>query len=128
MVMKLDELLYTFAGEESMKWGVDTALKSIGPNAKFTIAGTEIIQWECPDGIPCPTWDEVMAECERHRAISDYYKYAYDRAKEFPQGFKQLDMLWDDIDSGKPLKEGKWYNTIKEVKEKYPKPEGPAPE
>lgn len=129
MVMKVEELLVTFAGKDSMDWGIDTALKSIGPNAKYTIGGGgKIFQWDCPDGTPCPTWEEVQAECDRHEKISNYYKYAYDRSKEFPQGFKQLDMLWDDIDSGKPLKEGKWYNTIKEIKEKYPKPEGPAPE
>jgi len=34
---------------------------------------------------------------------------------------EQLDKLWHDIDNGKLDKTGKFYNSIKEIKTKYPK-------
>lgn len=39
---------------------------------------------------------------------------------------KQLEMIWDDIDSGlfgDDVKTGKFYNFIKSIKEDHPKPE-----
>jgi hypothetical protein len=36
-------------------------------------------------------------------------------------------MLWHTINEGKDLKDSEWFQTIKEVKEKYPKPTEPVP-
>jgi hypothetical protein len=35
--------------------------------------------------------------------------------------------LWHAIDKGGDLKESEWFLKIKEVKDKYPKPEGGPP-
>jgi hypothetical protein len=130
MAMNAEELISEFisADGKTMAYGIDTVMKSIRPCAKFVLDGTQFISWKDSTELPPPTWKEVEEELARQEKIAKYYQYVYDRSSEFPEGYKQLDMLWDDIDSGKPLKEGKWYNTIKEIKEKYPKPEGSAPE
>jgi hypothetical protein len=36
-------------------------------------------------------------------------------------------MLWHAIDQGVDLKNSEWFQKIKEVKEKFPKPEGDPP-
>jgi hypothetical protein len=36
-------------------------------------------------------------------------------------------MLWHAIDDGQELQNSQWFKAIKEVKEKFPKPEGPPP-
>jgi hypothetical protein len=128
MTMSVKEIIEQFYNGEEIGWGIDTAMKSLRPGAKFILTGKAFYEWEDPNGLEPPSWNEVEKECERHRKISEYYKYICDRSKKFPYGHEQLDMLWHDINSGKPLSEGVWFNTIKEIKEKYPKPEGPAPE
>jgi hypothetical protein len=128
MSMDVKKIIEEFSNGNEITWGVDTAMKSLRPGAKFILNDRTFYNWEDPHGLEPPSWDEVVNEVNRHENISKYFQYAIDRSKEFPAGYEQLDMLWDDIDSGKPLKEGKWYNTIKEIKEKHPKPEGPAPE
>jgi hypothetical protein len=130
MTMNVRDMLMAFISSDgkTMAVGIDTVMKSIRPYAKFVLSGREFSNWQDSTGLPPPTWEEVEEELARQNRIAEHYQYVYDRSSEFPLGHEQLDMLWDDIDSGKPLKEGKWYNTIKEVKEKYPKPEGSAPE
>ena len=49
------------------------------------------------------------------------------RSDEYVDVLKQLDMLYHDL-KNKNLENGSWINHIEEVKNKYPKPEGPAPE
>jgi hypothetical protein len=36
-------------------------------------------------------------------------------------------MLWHAINTGTDLKNSEWFQKIKEVKEKFPKPEGQPP-
>jgi hypothetical protein len=134
MAMNKDELLKNFINEEGkFHVGFDTVMKSLRPNAKFTIAtngtnGYNFLHWEDSTGLYPPTIEEIEAEQKRQNEFSEYYEYFQNRIQEYPLGFEQLDILWHDINSGKPLKEGIWFNQIKEIKEKYPKPEGPAPE
>lgn len=48
------------------------------------------------------------------------------RAAEYPPIEDQLDALWHAMDQGKlPMVEG-FYNEVKRVKDKYPKPEKPS--
>ena len=68
-----------------------------------------------------------MKEYEYQKSLASHYQYAYDRCKEYPDGFEQLDMLWHAVNEGKDLKDSEWFSRIKEVKEKYPKPEGDPP-
>lgn len=49
--------------------------------------------------------------------------YRYDRISEYPDMGDQLDMLWHMMDNETlPGKGSEWYNTILQVKAKYPKP------
>jgi hypothetical protein len=62
--------------------------------------------------------NELIAEWE----IAEYRRHRY---LEYASVEEQLALLWDDMDSGRIA--GKetslWYSHIKEIKEKYPKPE-----
>ena len=53
--------------------------------------------------------------------------YKVSRSQAYPSITDQLDMLWHAINNGENLKDSQWFNSIKEVKEKYPKPEGEPP-
>lgn len=49
--------------------------------------------------------------------------YNIKRYKEYPQIADQLDMIWHMMDDETiPGKGSEWYNTILEIKNKYPKP------
>ena len=129
--MNVNELMKSFTGQTGLSYGVDTAMKALRPKARFEmVAGNGDFtwpKWEDPDGLPPPTKDEIMAEVERQKAVAEYYQYAYDRCANYPDGFEQLDMLWHAINNGVDLKDSEWFKKIKEVKEKFPKPEGDPP-
>jgi hypothetical protein len=44
------------------------------------------------------------------------------RGAEYPQLYMQLDALWHAMDSGEIPKAKKFYDDIKKIKDKYPKP------
>ena len=50
-------------------------------------------------------------------------KYKNDRASEYPSIGDQLDALWHAMDAGEIPVASNFYNSIKAVKGKYPKPE-----
>ena len=48
------------------------------------------------------------------------------KKNDYPKIEDQLDLLWHDIDNGilgESAKDSLWYSSIKETKQKYPKPE-----
>ena len=109
------------------QYGVEVAVKNLRPGARFSLSNTEIIGWEDDEGREPPTWEEIKEQMERDKKLHDYYEYQIKRFKEFPEGWQQLEMLWDDMDKGIiPGKEtSSWYKSIKDVKDKYPKPTEP---
>lgn len=109
------------------QYGVDVAVKKLRPGARFSLYNLDITGWEDPEGREPPTTEEILEQIEKDKKLYDYYIYQQLRFKEFPEGWKQLEMLWDDIDQGRiPGKDSSiWYQKIKEVKEKYPKPTEP---
>ena len=125
------ELAKHFSGTDGMAYGIDTAIKALRPGAKFqmTAGNGEFAfpQWWDPNGLPAPSKDEIMKEFEYQKQVAEYYQYSYDRCKEYPDGFEQLDMLWHAINNGTDLKSSEWFQRIKEVKDKHPKPEGNPP-
>jgi len=109
--------------------GVDTAIKSLRPNARYALkasGGIEFTGWECDDGTEPPTQEEIEEEVRREQVIYDYYGYERQRHYNFPSGEDQLDMLYHDIKNGN-IENGSWIKAIDEVKEAFPKPEGPVP-
>jgi len=131
MSLTNDDILAMFTGTNGLNVGVDTAIKALRPNAKFMMGSKNgkfvFTEWKDSDGLNPPTTEEIMTEFERQKRLADYYQYSYDRCKEYPDGFEQFDMLWHAINNGVDLKNSEWFQKIKEVKEKYPKPEGTPP-
>lgn len=73
-------------------------------------------------GLGPPTTEEINNQLKYQKEVAEYYQYAYDRCKDYPDGFEQFDMLWHAINNEENLKTSKWFLKIKEIKEKYPKP------
>jgi len=75
----------------------------------------EIIEF--PGGIPSTDDQEKWTlEYEAHLAGTKYQK---DRASEYPELKAQLDMIYHDKENGTD----NWFEAIKEIKERYPKPD-----
>jgi hypothetical protein len=115
---------------KNMRWGIETAIVSLRPGAKYALSnGKEtFLGWRCPNNSEPPTWEEVLVEYERQKSIAEHYQYVFDRTNEYPDGYKQLELLWDAVDQGIDLKDSEWYKQIKQIKQKYPKPKTEAPE
>ena len=64
-----------------------------------------------------PEYDAALAEWKK-------VEYKYERQVEFyaVNMADQLDLLWHDIDQGKLDKTGGFYNAIKGIKDRNPKP------
>ena len=102
--------------------GIDTAIKTLRPHARYALANMTFTAWEDDTGTTPPTKDEILKEVEREVEIYNYYLYERDREKAFPKMVDQLDMLYHDIKNGN-LENGSWVQTIDEIKNKYPKPD-----
>ena len=109
------------------QYGVEITIEKLRPGARFSLMNYDIIGWEDPENREPPTRDEIEKQMEIDKKLHDYYLYQQLRFREFPEGWQQLEMLWDDMDQDRiPGKESSiWYKTIKEVKDKYPKPTEP---
>ena len=70
-----------------------------------------------------PTEAELNAKLAEMQAAYDEKNLPYktNRRKDYPYIFDQIEMLYDDIESGKLDKTGSFYAAIKAVKDKYPK-------
>lgn len=70
---------------------------------------------------PKPEWEELPAITGPPLPVE--LPYTLKRAREYPTVAEQLDMLWDTMDADlMPGKDGPWYQAIKAIKDKYPKP------
>jgi hypothetical protein len=96
-------------------------------DASFGGGGVTYRHFWDPNNLPAPTIEEIEEEIIYQKECKDYYQYAYDRCHEYPDGFEQFDMLWHAINDGVDLKRSEWFNTIKAIKEKFPKPDGEPP-
>jgi hypothetical protein len=104
-------------------YGLDVAIKTLRPNSSFIMTGKSFTAWNDPDGLPPPTWDEILVQINEDEQNAVKMEYARNRSKEYPYQKEQLDMLWHAVNSGIDLKDSEWFKTIKAVKDKYPKPE-----
>ena len=92
------------------------AIKSLKPNASWTLTGTSYsgLDWK-DESQTKPTETEVDAEVKRLQAEYDNKEYQRKRAAEYPSVVDQLDDIYHNgIDA--------WKATIKATKDKYPKP------
>ena len=70
--------------------------------------------------------DEEVAETQalwaEQEALAAATNYAYDRRSEYPPLADQLDMLYKAMLSGEIPKATEWFNSVNNIKIKYPKP------
>lgn len=70
----------------------------------------------------CAIVKQAMSEYNE-KLSKEFYKQ--DRKNDYPSLSDQLDMLWHMMDDETlPGKGSDWYNTILDIKTKYPKPQG----
>lgn len=115
-----------FNGIEYPIPGVDSAIKTLCPGARYDLSGNKFVGWEDDKGREPPSWKEVEEEIVRQVKIYNYYLYERNREEQYPEIKDQLDMLYHDLKSGN-LNNGTWITAIDAVKEKNPKPEEPEP-
>lgn len=107
--------------------GVDTAINTLRPGARWDLSNSTFVGWEDDEGREPPTWEEIQVEVVREIEIYNYYLYERNREKDYPSIRDQLDMLYHDLKAGN-LNNGTWMTAIEAVKTNHPKPEGPEPE
>lgn len=123
---------FVASGETSyINNGLHEVMQILRPGCVWEIdsntGSREWVKYWHPEGLPRPSFEEIDKETEYQTKVKNYYQYAYDRCLNYPDAFQQLEMLWDAVDKGVDLKESLWYKSIKDVKEKYPKPKDVPP-
>ena len=101
---------------------IDAILK-INPNAEVSISGNDINQITWENGTtPIPKAD-IEAKMNKMANEPEQSAYAEQRRNAYPPIGDQLDMLWHTIDKDILLQKRyfDFYQTIKQVKVKYPK-------
>lgn len=133
--MTNDEIFYAqylMGNNSKLIYGIDTAIKAIAPSAAYDMqAGNGIFsftRWECNDVPVAPTKERIMLEHDYQKEFCEYHQYFLDRATNYPDISILMNQLWDAMDQSKiPGKGTDFYNSIKEVNDKFPKPEGKPP-
>jgi len=93
-----------------------SAILALDPDAQVSVTGESLdgITWH--DGNPNNiTNDQITAKQAEFQADYDAKQYQRDRAKAYPSIEEQLDDLYHNGIDG-------WKETLKEIKDKYPKP------
>ncbi len=99
------------------------ALKHYAPKAQYSCGTTyESLEWRDIHVLK-PTLAQLEAAHAEAVALEAKVAYKAQRAKEYPSIQDQLDMLWHSMDAGTFPKSSLFFNTIKAIKDKYPKPE-----
>jgi hypothetical protein len=112
--------------------GIDTAIKALRPHARYDMSASgghfEFTRWEDDTDSKPPTRDEIFKELEYQNKFIDYWQHFIDRAANYPDIVTIVNNLWEAMDSGDiPGKGTKFYDSIKEINDKFPKPEGEPP-
>ena len=89
------------------------AIVAINPDAKVSITAGDIKQIQWHNTTPIAEKD-ILAKQKELQAEYDANKYQRDRASEYPSIADQLDDLYHNGIDG-------WKETIKAIKDKYPK-------
>jgi hypothetical protein len=100
---------------------VAKAIHKINSNASFIVKDNDVNQIEWHNGTtPIPKAD---IEAKMVELQAEYDANQYQRDRVYPSIGDQLDMLWHSIDQNPELKQKyfDFYETIKQVKVKYPK-------
>jgi hypothetical protein len=123
---------YLVGGNNKLVCGVDTAIKALRPNARYDLSVSDgnfnFTRWEDETDTKPPTKKEIMEELEYQNKFIEHWQYFVDRAANYPDIVVIVNNLWEAIDSGEiPGKGTKFYQSIKEVNDRFPAPEGKPP-
>lgn len=102
---------------------ISKAINSLCPSAEFSIENEDystIIWLIEPDTIP--TLEELEFELDKIESEENDKLYQSLRRSEYPPISDQIDMIWHAMDNGGFPIINDFYETIKEIKNKYPKP------
>ena len=123
---------YLIGSNNRLVCGIDTAIKALRPTARYDMSASgghfEFTRWEDDANTEKPTKAEIMAELEYQNKFIEYHQYFLDRASNYPDITVLVNLLWEAMDNSEiPGKGTKFHIAIKEVNDKFPKPEGDAP-
>jgi hypothetical protein len=106
-------------------------IKELRPGAKFEVELYEgylkFNKFEDPEDRGIPAEDEIWDLYFKNKELFEKLEYSRLRQQELSDWKKptlQLQEIWDEIDkNGSITKESDWFQKVKEVKDRYPKPE-----
>jgi len=52
-------------------WGVDVAIKKLRPGAQFMLSNSTFIEWNDPNGLEPPTWEEINNQIKEDRETAN---------------------------------------------------------
>jgi len=100
------------------------SLDNLVGSGNYSLVGDDsyenIIEWTEAVTTP-PTKEQVLTEFERIKQEFQDTTYARYRSNEYPSITDQLDALWHAMDDGVLPKVDGFYDSVKEIKEKFPK-------
>ena len=123
---------YLIGSNNKLVCGIDTAIKALRPTARYDMSASgghfEFTRWEDDAQTEAPTKAEIMAELEYQNKFIEYHQHFLDRATNYPDITVLVNLLWEAMDNSEiPGKGTKFHTAIKEVNERFPKPEGDVP-
>tara|TARA_R110002167_G_scaffold138637_1_gene325953 strand:- start:82 stop:390 length:309 start_codon:yes stop_codon:yes gene_type:complete len=98
---------------------IGEALKSLRPGAAWSINANDLDQIVWYSDVIPPTKEEIEEEIIKLELEEKKIEYKKLRKLEYPAIEDQLDLLYHEGIEG-------WKKIIKDVKDKYPKPEAPS--
>ena len=123
---------YLIGSNNKLVCGIDTAIKALRPTARYDMSASgghfEFTRWEDDANTEKPTKAEIMAELEYQNKFIEYHQHFLDRASNYPDITVLVNLLWEAMDNSEiPGKGTKFHTIIKEVNDRFPKPESDAP-
>jgi hypothetical protein len=97
------------------------AISRIVPNASFNLDGDTYQDIIWTDSRDIPTEEQFNEQMDIIE--SEIEQVRTNRLEDYPSVEDQLDMLWHSMNAGLISKQNPFYEAIKAVKSKYPKPE-----
>ena len=123
---------YLIGSNNKLVCGIDTAIKALRPTARYDMSASgghfEFTRWEDEAQTVAPTKTEIMAELEYQNKFIEHHQHFLDRASNYPDITVLVNLLWEAMDNSEiPGKGTKFHTAIKEVNERFPKPDDDAP-
>lgn len=100
---------------------VRKAINKLVPNALCNLSGTSYSDIEWTDKRKIFTEDQFNDTVESIK--SSYETVRQSRSSEYPSVEEQLDLLWHSMNAGFINNQNPFYEAIKTIKNKHPKPE-----